>query len=73
MLAGNEAWNGLLFGRRSTGAAFAGLLGFLIPLAGLQWSVWRDRRSQWLLLLYTPYVILCDLPWAYWLWRRNPR
>jgi tryptophan-rich sensory protein len=72
VLAGNEAWNGLLFGRRSTGAAFAGLLGFLIPLAGLQWSVWRDRRSRWLLLLYTPYVILYDLPSAYWLWRRNP-
>ena len=36
VLAGNEAWNGLLFGRRSPRAAFVGLLGFLVPLGGLQ-------------------------------------
>lgn len=50
VLAWNEAWNVLLFGRRSTGAAFAGVLGFLVPLAGLQVSVWPDRRSRWSLL-----------------------
>ncbi len=72
VLVGNEAWNGLLFGRRSTRAAFVGLLAFLLPIAGLQRSVWRDRRSRWILLPYTAYVVLYDVPWAYRLWRLNP-
>jgi tryptophan-rich sensory protein len=71
VLAGNEAWNGLLFGRRSPRAAFVGLLVLLVPLGGLQRSVWRDERSRWILLPYTSYVIGYDVPWAYRLWRLN--
>ena len=71
VLAGNEAWNGLLFGRRSPRAAFVGVLVFLVPLGGLQRSVWPDKRSRWILLPYTTYVIAYDVPWAYRLWRLN--
>lgn len=72
VLAANEAWNGLLFGRRSPQIAFVGLLAFLIPLGGLQRSVWRDRRSRWTLLPYTAYVVTYDMAWAHRLWRLNP-
>ena len=72
VLGGNEAWNALLFGRRSTGVAFVGLLAFLVPLAGLQRSVWDDRRSRFVLAAYTTYVIAYDVPWSYRLWRLNP-
>jgi tryptophan-rich sensory protein len=72
VLSANEGWNGLLFGRRSTRAAFLGLLGFLVPPGGLQRSVWHDPRSRWLLAIYTTYVIAYDLPWSYRLWRLNP-
>ena len=71
VLAGNEAWNGLLFGRRSPRAAFVGVLAFLVPLGGLQRSVWPDKHSRWILLPYTTYVIGYDVPWAYRLWRLN--
>jgi tryptophan-rich sensory protein len=70
-LAGNEAWNGLLFGRRSPRAAFVGVLAFLVPLGGLQRSVWPDKHSRWILLPYTTYAITYDAPWAYRLWRLN--
>lgn len=72
VLAANEAWNGLLFGRRSPHDAFVGLLAFLIPLGGLQRSVWRDRRSRWTLLPYTAYVVTYDMVWTHRLWRLNP-
>ena len=72
VLTGNEAWNGLLFGRRSPHAAFVGLLAFLVPLGGLQWSAWRDERSRWILLPYTTYVVTYDVLWSYRLWRLNP-
>lgn len=72
LLVSNEAWNALLFGRRSPTQALVGLLVFLVPLAGLQRSVWRDERSRTVLLPYTAYVILYDLPWAFSLWRLNP-
>jgi tryptophan-rich sensory protein len=71
VLVGNEAWNGLLFGRRDTRSAFAGLIVFLLPLAGLQRSLWHDRCSRGALLPYTTYVALYDLPWSYRLWRLN--
>ena len=71
VLAGNEAWNGLLFGRRSPRAAFVGVLAFLVPLGGLQRSAWPDKHSRWILLPYTTYVIAYDVPWAHRLWRLN--
>ncbi len=71
VLVANEAWNALLFGRRSPGTAFAGLLGFLAPLALLQRAVWSDKRSRATLLPYTAWVIGYDLPWSYRLWRLN--
>ncbi len=71
VLVANEAWNLLLFGRRSPGLAFAGLLGFLAPLAFLQRSVWSDQRSRAALLPYTAWVVVYDMPWSYRLWRLN--
>ncbi|MDQ6747526.1 MAG: tryptophan-rich sensory protein [Candidatus Dormibacteraeota bacterium] len=71
VLVANEAWNALLFGRRSPRAAFVGVLGFLVPLAALQRSIWSDQRSRSTLLPYTAYVALYDLPWSYRLWRLN--
>lgn len=72
VLVGNEAWNAVLFGRRSPRLAFVALLGFCVPLAGLQSAVWADPRSRWLLLPYSAYVVGYDLPWSYRLWRLNP-
>ena len=72
VLVGNEAWNGLFFGRRSLDAAAVGLLVFMVPLAGLQRSVWRDARSRWVLLPYTTYVLVYDVPWVYSLRQLNP-
>ncbi len=72
VLVGNEAWNGVFFGRRSTRAGFLGLCAFLVPLVALQRSVAGDARSRNALAPYTAYVVGYDLPWAYRLWRLNP-
>jgi tryptophan-rich sensory protein len=72
VLVGNEAWNGVFFGRRSTRAGLVGLCCFLLPLAALQHSVRTDPRSWRALWPYTAYVLAYDVPWAYRLWRLNP-
>lgn len=72
VLVGNEAWNGVFFGRRSAGAGFVGLCAFTVPLLALQRSVAGDARSRHALAPYTAYVLLYDLPWTYRLWRSNP-
>ena len=72
VLAGNEGWNFLLFGRRSPRAAFYGVLIFLVPLAALQRSVWPDKRSRLILLPYSAFVSLYDVGWSYRLWQLNP-
>jgi len=72
VLVGNEAWNGVFFGRRSARAGFVGLCAFLVPLTALQRSVAGDAHSRRTLAPYTAYVLLYDLPWTYRLWRLNP-
>ena len=72
VLAGNEAWNGVFFGRRSARAGFVGLCAFVVPLLALQRSVAGDARSRNALAPYTAYVLVYDLPWTYRLWRLNP-
>jgi tryptophan-rich sensory protein len=72
VLAGNEAWNGAFFGRRSARAGFVGLCAFTVPLLALQRSVAGDARARRALAPYTAYVLLYDLPWTYRLWRLNP-
>ena len=72
VLVGNETWNVILFGRRSTRGAFLGVLGFLVPLTLLQISVREDRVSTLALSPYTAWVVGYDIPWTYLLWRRNP-
>jgi hypothetical protein len=72
VLVGNEACNAALFGHRSTRNGFLGAIAFLVPLFGLQLSVWRDRQSRRVLMPYTAFVVLYDLPWIYRLWRLNP-
>jgi tryptophan-rich sensory protein len=71
VLAGNELWNAVFFGPRSTRNGFAGLLVFLVPLGGLQWTVRHDRRSLIALTPYTAWVVGYDLPWLYQLWKLN--
>ncbi|WP_369134813.1 TspO/MBR family protein [Modestobacter sp. I12A-02662] len=72
VLVGNEAWNGVFFGRRSTRAGFAGVCAFVVPLVALQRSVAGDARSRNALAPYLAYVLIYDLPWTYRLWRLNP-
>ena len=72
VLAGNELWNGALFGRRSTRDGVLGILVFLAPLGLLQASVAKDRLAAATLGVYTTYVVVYDVPWAYRLWRLNP-
>lgn len=72
VLAGNEIWNGVFFGRRSTRDGFLGILAFLPPLALLQTAVARDRTSAVTVGVYTAWVVGYDVPWTYQLWRLNP-
>jgi tryptophan-rich sensory protein len=71
VLVGNEAWNGVFFGRQSARAGFVGLCAFLVPLVSLQRSVAEDAHSRRALAPYTAYVLIYDLPWTYRLWRLN--
>ena len=71
VLAGNEMWNALLFGRRSARDGFLGIIAFLVPLGLLQASVAKDRPSRAALSPYVAWVVFYDLPWTYQLWRLN--
>ncbi len=73
VLAGNEAWNGAFFGRRSARAGLGSLGAFAVPLLALQRSVAEDAPSRRALAPYTAYVLLYDVPWMYRLWRLNPK
>ena len=64
VLAGNETWNAVFFGRRSTRDGFLGLLLFLPPPAALQRAARTDPTSAALLAPYTTVVLAYDLPWA---------
>lgn len=72
VLAGNELWNAVFFGRRSTRNGFLGTVAFAVSLAALQRSVAEDRPSSALLAPYSAWVAY-DLVWMWQLWRRNPR
>ena len=72
VLSGNELWNGVLFGRRSTRGGFLGMLAFTVPVSLLQLSVQEDKVSTLALSPYTAWVIGYDIPWTYLLWRYNP-
>ena len=72
VLVGNEAWNGIFFGRRSARAGFVSLCAYIVPLVALQRSVAGDAHSRNALAPYTAYVLVYDLPWTYQLWRLNP-
>ena len=71
VLAGNEIWNFLFFGRRSTRAGFLGLLAFIPPVCLLQAALARDPVSALVFAPYTAWVVGYDLPWTYQLWRLN--
>jgi tryptophan-rich sensory protein len=72
VLAGNETWNALFFGRRSTRAGFLGVLAFAVPVCVLQGALTRDRTSALVFAPYTAWVLGYDVPWTYQLWRLNP-
>ena len=72
VLAGNEAWNAVFFGRRSTRDGFLGIVAFLVPLGLLQAAVAQDRVSRVAVGTYASWVVGYDLPWTYRLWRLNP-
>jgi translocator protein len=71
VLAGNEIWNFLFFGRRSTRAGFLGVLAFAVPVCGLQTALAPDRFSALVFSPYTIWVLGYDIPWTYQLWRLN--
>jgi tryptophan-rich sensory protein len=72
VLAGNEIWNFLFFGRRSTRAGFLGVLAYVVPVCLLQAALTRDRLSALVFAPYTAWLIGYDVPWTYCLWRLNP-
>ena len=71
VLAGNELWNAVFFGRRSARAGFFGIVAFMVPLGLLQASVADDWVSTVALGSYTAWVVGYDVPWTYRLWRLN--
>lgn len=71
VLAGNEIWNFVFFGRHSTRAGFLGLIGFAVPVCLLQARLTRDKVSARVFTPYTAWVLGYDLPWTYRLWRLN--
>ncbi|HEX8507916.1 MAG TPA: tryptophan-rich sensory protein [Propionibacteriaceae bacterium] len=72
VLAGNEVWNYLFFGRRSTRAGFLGVLAYAVPVCLLQAALIRDRHSALAFAPYTAWLIGYDMPWTYRLWQLNP-
>lgn len=70
VLALNEAWNLLLFGRRSLRGGFLGVLGFLVPLLVLQVVVLDDAVAAVLVAIYVVWVAY-DVVWLYQMWRLN--
>lgn len=73
VLAGNEAWNVLLFGRRSPGLAVFGMLAFLVPVMRLRATAAHDRTARLAAGTYAAWVLLYDVPWSLALWRCNRR
>jgi tryptophan-rich sensory protein len=65
VLAANELWNAVFFGRRSVQAGFFGVVAFTVPLALLQASVAGDQVSTVALGCYTTWVLGYDIPWTY--------
>ena len=72
VLAGNEAWNAVFFGRRIARDGFLGILVFLLPLGLLRAAVAGDRTSRLVVTAYGAWVLGYDVPWTYRLWRLNP-
>ena len=72
VLALNEGWNAVFFGRQSTRNGFFGVLAFTVPVIALQKAVADDRISKLALAPYTAWVLAYDVPWSYRLWRLNP-
>ena len=71
MMAANEGWNYLLFGRRSPRAGLLGMIGFVgLALSLLRALQRADQRSATLLLPYIAWLGY-DLVYAYELWRLN--
>ncbi|MBB1244656.1 tryptophan-rich sensory protein [Streptomyces durbertensis] len=71
VLVGNEAWNGLFFGRRSPRAGFLGMLAFTVPVLALLIAVTEDPLSLALVATYLAWV-LYDIAWTHALYRLNP-
>lgn len=72
VLAGNELWNGALFGLRSPRAGFISMLVFAAPVLSMQRRAALDPWATRAAGAYTAWVPLYDLPWSYQLCRLNP-
>ncbi len=73
VLAYNELWNLVLFRRRSTAGALVGVTAFVLPVETLRRALADDVAARRLVVAYEAYVLAYDIPWAYALWRLNPR
>jgi translocator protein len=71
MMAANEGWNYLLFGRRSPRAGLLGMIAYAVLALRLLWALSRaDPRSARFLMPYMAWLGY-DLVYAYELWRLN--
>jgi tryptophan-rich sensory protein len=71
LIAANEGWNVIFFGRRSTIGGFIGILAFAALLTGLIISIRDDGLSVLILAGYAAWVAY-DIAWTFALWRANP-
>lgn len=64
VLAGNELWNLVFSGRRSTRAGLLGIVAFTVTLLRLQVSEADDRVATLALTPYTLWTVGHAVPWA---------
>lgn len=68
----NELWNYLFFQMRDLFAALVALLSFVAPLLILQVSLFLyEPVSAFVLLPYTVWYFVYNVPWGFALWRLN--
>jgi len=71
MIAGNEFWNYLFFGLKSTFAGFTGLIVFALLVVMLFITLWKFKKMiAWILFPYLIWLVY-DIFWIYNLWILN--
>ncbi|MCP3028517.1 tryptophan-rich sensory protein [Halobacillus sp. A5] len=71
MLAGNEVWNYLFFGLKSTFLGFISLIPFLMLVAGLAYTLKKVDLFSFVILIPYLFWLGYDLIWTYGLHMEN--